>query len=106
MYSTTRVGTRFDRATIDAVWAKATPVHGFNPRLRRRDACGANIEYVKYGDTTPNGYGWEIDHIYPASQGGSDDLSNLQPLQWQNNRRKGDTVGYWLCAVRATPLPF
>ncbi len=39
---------------------------------------------------TQNGNGWEIDHIKPVAKGGGDELSNLQPLQWQNNRKKGD----------------
>ena len=30
-------------------------------------------------------YGWEIDHIKPKKDGGSDDLSNLRPLQWEAN---------------------
>lgn len=101
-HSTTRSGSNFDRAIIDAVWQKATPVLGFDPRIRRRDSCGANIEYAGYGDTTPGGYGWEIDHIIPVSKGGSDYLVNLQPLQWQNNRHKGDSSpGQWACLVRA-----
>ena len=35
--------------------------------------------------------GWEIDHIKPAAKGGTDDLSNLQPLQSGANAEKGDT---------------
>jgi len=35
--------------------------------------------------------GWEVDHIRPVSHDGGDDLANLQPLQWKNNRCKGDT---------------
>jgi hypothetical protein len=35
-----------------------------------------------------------------VAKGGSDDLANLQPLQWQNNRTKGDTWPQgWSCAV-------
>ena len=34
--------------------------------------------------------GWEIGYINPIEKGGTDDVSNLQPLQWQNNRRNGD----------------
>jgi 5-methylcytosine-specific restriction endonuclease McrA len=41
-------------------------------------------------------HGWEIDHINPTANGGSDDLSNLQPLWWKNNRRKSDTYP-WSC---------
>ncbi len=66
------------------------------------DRCGALIDRYAYGQTTPNGTGWEIDHIIPVSKGGTDDLLNLQPLQWQNNRSKGDNYPPGdFCAVAA-----
>ncbi|KUG25132.1 hypothetical protein ASZ90_005048 [hydrocarbon metagenome] len=43
-------------------------------------------------------YGWEIDHIIPLSLGGTDDIANLQPLHWENNRKKSDNLE-WSCAI-------
>jgi HNH endonuclease len=73
--------------------------------MQRKDACGAWIVRSQYGDVTERGFGWEIDHIDPVSNGGADDPWNLQPLQWQNNREKGDKCGllpFQYCAVKAT----
>jgi len=56
------------------------------------------MDRTKYGDTS-SGHGWEIDHVYPASKGGGDELNNLQPLQWSNNRSKSDHYPQWSCAV-------
>ena len=103
--STTQSGASFDQRTINAVWSRATIVPGVDPNQRRKDVCGAWIDRSQYGTTANNGFGWEIDHIIPVSSGGTDDLSNLQPLQWQNNRRKGDsypTLPMQYCAVTAT----
>jgi hypothetical protein len=97
--STNSGGRSFDEATINAVWAKGLIVPGTNGNVRRKDACGAWIDRQKYGDTAASGTGWEIDHIVPVAHGGGDQLSNLQPLQWQNNRAKSD--GPLVCAVAA-----
>ena len=97
----TSAGQGFDEATVEAVWRKAAVLPGVDPRLRRMDACGALIDRNAYGVTTPYGTGWEVDHIMPVSRGGSDAFVNLQPLQWENNRRKGENWPHWTCAVRA-----
>ncbi len=95
--NTTRHGTAFDQATVEAVWRKGQTVNGHDPSTYRKDACGAWIQRASYGTTED--YGWEIDHIRPVAQGGGDELGNLQPLQWKNNRHKGDEYPKWSCAV-------
>ncbi len=89
-------GNSFDEQTIEAVWQKGTPEPQY-PSFRK-DTCGASMQRNKYGKTEQ--WGWEIDHIRPVSKGGSDDLSNLQPLQWENNRGKGDDYPNWTCLVK------
>lgn len=97
---TTKTGGSFDAATVQAVWEKGRVASGIDPESWRRDSCGALIYRFSYGDTNSR-YGWEVDHMCPVSKGGDDRLDNLQPLQWQNNRYKGDEFPNWACAVEA-----
>ena len=80
----------FDEKTINTVWEAATKVDGFNPNSFRKDACNAWIIRNQYGQRDSI-YGWEIDHVYPVSKGGDDNLDNLRPIQWENNVKKGDS---------------
>ena len=96
--NTTRSGETFSPATIEAVWQKGQRVANNDPAVFRKDGCGAWMRRSSYGRTDDQ-YGWEIDHIKPVAKSGGDELANLQPLQWQNNRRKGDDYPNWTCAV-------
>ena len=93
--STTGQGQSFSQDTINSVWNKGKIIPGFDPKSWRRDICGSNMKFTEYGNTSLQ-IGWEIDHIKPVSKGGTDELTNLQPLNWENNRRKGETDP-WNC---------
>jgi len=91
MPGTTADGKPFDKATIDAVWKKSVPEHSFH--YFHRDVCAATMMETEYGKQTR--WGWVIDHIIPVTLGGTDDLDNLQALQWENNLAKGDNYPIW-----------
>lgn len=89
--STDTTGKPYDAAMIEAVWSKATP-SGEHPPMRL-DAFGALIWREGYGNTSSK-FGWEIGHRQPSAKGGGDQLENLEPLQWENNRGNGHGKGH------------
>ena len=86
----------FSEKTIIDVWNKWNIVPWYNPRLVRQDQCWAWIMFTEYGNRESK-YGREIDHIIPVSHGWLDYLSNLRPLQWENNLYKSN--GRLVCRV-------
>ena len=83
-----------------SVWAKGEIIpdkdeNHWSPEKWRYDICGNPIKYSEHGNTDSK-HGWEIDHIKPSAEGGKDTLDNLQPLQWETNRTKGDNYP-WSC---------
>ena len=66
------------------VWNKGTTIPEYDAAKWRRDACGNAISFAAYGNRSSD-YGWEIDHITPVTDEGSDALGNLRPLHWRVN---------------------
>lgn len=92
----------FKKELILQVWEKGLIIPGLDSSIYRADHCGAIIKWDMLNDVSqPLSMGWEIDRIKPLSFGGTDDLSNLQPLQWENNRKKDEDYPAWTCMVRA-----
>jgi hypothetical protein len=81
---------------IEEVWEKGDMVVNYNPKIFRKDGCGAWIKKSDYGKRD-SAYGWEIDHKDPY---GPDDISNYRPLHWKNNVATSDS-GKLTCPVQA-----
>lgn len=93
-------GKQFPEDIIELVWKKAKVMNFFHPDLMRIDVCGAIIVKTDFGNTNSK-FGWEIDHIIPVSLDGTDNIENLQPLQWENNRAKGNNYPEWYGLVNS-----
>ena len=87
----------FDLSATDfrklAVWNKGRVIAQHDPAIWRLDAHGNLIRYSDYGNRNSD-HGWEIDHHpFPASLGGTDDLTNLRPLHCKANASHGGILG-------------
>lgn len=89
----------FSDSDVQKVWEKGQIVSNNDPAIWRKDQCGAWVGRSKYGNRDSQ-YGWEIDHITAEASGGGDELSNLRPLQWENNASKQD--GRLSCPITAS----
>jgi len=70
------------------VWEKGRIIPNFSAQIWRYDINGLVMKFSEFGNRNSE-HGWEIDNIVPIVKGGTNDLSNLQPLNWQSNQAKG-----------------
>lgn len=89
----------FSQDIINKVWEKGFSIEGYDAAKFRQDTCGAWMQKNKYG--SEENLGWAIDHVYPLSKGGKNDLENLRPMNWQNNRSKADNYPSYQCAIKS-----
>ncbi len=77
----------YDKIMLYSIWLKAKPIAGYDSDVWRHDDFGDVIKRPEYGNRDSE-FGWEVDHIVPKAQGGSEHASNLRPLNWKNNVRR------------------
>lgn len=91
------------------IWSKGLIDEKYPSDIVRKDACGAFMLYEKFGDRNSI-FGWEIDHIYPASELRGkeditddmiDDIINLRPLNWRNNASKSNSYPFYSASLVA-----
>ena len=99
IFDKTLLNESFSESKEQLVWEKGIIVPGFDKDRYRKDKCGAWMQRNLRGNGTGLSLQWEIDHRNPKSNSGTDDLENLQPLQWENNRGKDDNYPEWNCTV-------
>ncbi len=75
------------------LWLLCKTIPFLDPEEWRLDNYGNIISWSEYGNRS-HVFGWEIDHIIPVSKNGSNDLENLQALQWRENLMKGNKYPY------------
>jgi len=83
-----REGKNFNDERVQEVWEQGKKIPGKDPNRYREDAVGNLIYRPSYGKNSE--MGWEVDHKKPVDKGGTDNLRNLQPLQSNENKEKGN----------------
>ncbi len=93
--NTNQHGGGWTQQEIFNAWSKGRIMPDQDRNIYRWDRCGQVMQYSQHGNRNSN-YGWEIDHINPVNNGGTDIDNNLQPLNWKNNLAKSDKLN-WQC---------
>ena len=75
-----------DNNIKNTVWQHGHLIPG-SSSFWRLDDFGRVMYYSDYGNRSSK-WGWEVDHIVPVAQGGTDDLSNLRFLNWWSNLQR------------------
>ena len=91
--NTTMIGFNWRNDMIKMVWEKGIVIPNYPKDKWRIDQCGGVMSFTDHGNRDSK-YGWEIDHIDPVSNGGTDDLKNLQPLNWEVNVKKSNRMDF------------
>lgn len=91
--NTTMIGQKWPNDLLKLVWEKGIIIPNYPQDLWRLDYCGGIMNFTEHGNTDSK-YGWEIDHINPIANGGNDNFQNLQPLNWEVNRKKSDRLDF------------
>ncbi len=82
---------------IEILWDQLRPINKEtwpyhteekNPDEYRLDDNGAIIKKSEHCEETE--FGYTIDHMFPISKGGDDNIENLRLLHWRNNKLKAD----------------
>lgn len=83
---------------IQSVWEKGIVDSRNDSKYWRKDECGAWMSRSEYG-RQQSSFGWEIDSVRSQSGKNGQELSNLRPMQWNNDSHKHD--GSLVCVLRA-----
>lgn len=97
-HNTTKDGNDWTEETKIAVWNNSRVIPNHPSNIYRWDKCDSVIKWSEHGNRDSE-HGWEIDHINPVSNGGEDNIENLQPLNWKNNKDKSDSLN-WKCPLK------